>query len=417
MKYVPLLAGVNKQGCGWLLTLLLTLTACSQPATTVPQLTIQPGPLVHHVKAEGELFAVNSISINAPVSDGGPRFIASLAPDYSQVKPGDVVVRFEARQLLRSKREATQELAGVDADLTAKQQQQQADQTKLQLDQQLVRQEFGFADQFNIDDIQIRSRLEILDSLQNKEFLQEKQHYLGWQEQSFDERIRGELDLLQLKTNQQQSLIDQADSGLNSLEIKSPHRGMLLFDTNWRGEKPTLGQMVFSGEKIGSIPDLSLQQLKLFIIEQEAVGIQPGQKVSFALATEPSRQLSGKVVAVSGSAQSRERRDPRKFIEVTVAPDTQQADFIPGNKVTARILISEKSSVLAVPLQAIFNNQQHTFVWKADGDDFIPQPITLGSKSLTHAEVLTGLAASDRIALLDVAASNTSNQPTRTKAR
>ncbi|HAW91658.1 MULTISPECIES: efflux RND transporter periplasmic adaptor subunit [unclassified Arsukibacterium] len=380
---------------------LLVLSGCAEPELQVPVYKVAPATLVHKVHTEGELFAVNSVTINAPRNVQGPRFIASLAREYTRVEPGDVVVTFDATQLERSQRKASSSLSSVLADEQQKLAEQNNEQKGLGLDQSLIAQEFRFADQFSIDDVQIRSKLEILDSMQNKEYLGEKKQYLGWQEQSFSQRSSGELELLQLQRGQQQSLLQQAETGLAALEVKAPHAGILLFDTNWRGEKPEVGGMVFPGFKIGSIPDLSLQHLKLQVIEQEAIGLAAEQRVTFYLAAWPDTVLNGKIVSVGAIAQSRERRDPRKYIEVIVAPEQQDPRFMPGIKAIATLWVNEKPEILKVPLQAIFSEQQQLYVYKRNGSTFVRQPISLGSKSLSHAEISSGIAAGDEIALVN----------------
>ncbi len=380
---------------------LVVMAGCSEPALQVPVYQVAPDTLVHKIHTEGELFAVNSVTISAPRNVQGPRFIASLAREYSRVEPGDVVVTFDATQLERSQRKANSSLSSVQADEQQKLAEQQNEQTALGLDQNLIAQEFNFADRFSIDDVQIRSKLEILDSMQNKEYLGEKKQYLGWQEQSFSQRSSGELELLQLQRGQQQSLLEQAESGLAALEVKAPHAGILLFDTNWRGEKPEVGGMVFPGSKIGSIPDLSLQHLKLQVVEQEAIGLAAGQRVTFYLAAWPDKVLNGSIVSVAAVAQSRERRDPRKYIEVIVAPEQQDPNFMPGIKVIATLWVNEKPEILKVPLQAIFSEQQQLYVYKRNGSSFVKQPISIGSKSLSHAEISTGINAGDEIALIN----------------
>lgn len=384
-----------------LAVLSILLASCDESITSVPTFELNQQRLQHQVSAEGELFAVNAVSIHAPASRG-PRFIFEILPEFSEVTPGQQVVTFDATQLLREKREAGNALAGVAADKSKKLTDQQGDLLKLGLDQQLVKREFNFADKFNIDDVQIRSRLEILDSMQNKEFLADKQHYLGWQQQSFQQKSQGELELLQLQQDQQQSLLSQAESGLNALEIKAPHKGILLFETNWRGEKPEVGRMVFPGDKIGSIPDLSLQHIKLQVIEQEAKGLAAGQQVHFVMAADPGEPLTGKVLTVSQVGRSRERRDPRKYIDVVVEPSVQHPAFMPGKKIRATIEVNSRDDVLQVPLQAIFAAEQQSYVWKQQGNSFEKQTITIGEKTLTHAEVLTGLSVEDRIALIDI---------------
>ncbi|MCB5227337.1 hypothetical protein JAO78_010980 [Alishewanella sp. 16-MA] len=379
---------------------LLLLSGCSETDENAALLTLQSSTLEHRIQAEGELFAVNAISINAPQSTRGPRFIAEITPEYSSVSPGDLVIRFDATQLERSRRDASNALSGVLADQDFKGTQQQAELSTIGLDQRLVQQEFAFADRFSIDDIQIRSRLEILDSMQNKEFLGEKQSYLDWQQQSFANRSQGELDLLQLQKGQQQSLLTQAETGLAALEIRAQHKGILLYDSNWRGEKPEVGRMVFPGEKLGSIPDLSLQHVKLLIIEQESVGLAVDQPVFFRLTARPEQVLEGRIQSVGQVAQSRERRDPRRYIEVIVAPSAQQDFFLPGAKVRAEILANTLPEVLALPLQAIFSDEKGQYVWQQRGGSLQRQAVSLGAKSLTHAEIIEGLSAGDRISLL-----------------
>ncbi len=64
--------------------------------------------------------------------------------------------------------------------------------------------------------------------------------------------------------------------------------------------------------------------------------------------------------------------------------------------------MQEKAAVLQVPLQALFSKQQQLFVWKATAAGFVPQQVQVGAKSLTHAEIISGLTTADQVALLDV---------------
>lgn len=379
----------------------LLLLACQAEQQQTPVLELKPQHFQHRVQAEGELFAVNAISINAPQSRG-PRLIAEIQPEYTQLKKGDLVVRFDPRQLQREQRNADHALATVQAELAQQQVEQNSELGTIALSQALVSQEFGFAEQFSIDDVQIRSRLEILDSMQNKAYLGEKQNFYNWQEHSFTDKAQGELDLLQLRQQQQQTLRQVASDGLQALEVRAPYDGILVLDTDWRGQKADVGSMVFPGRRIGSLPDLSLQHLKLFVIEHEASGLASGQQVEFQLASHPSQRFQGEVVHVNQVAQSRQRRDPRRYIEVTVAPTEQSELFLPGSRVKATIQLDQAEQQLLVPLQAIFAERNQLYVWRKNGRSFEKQTIDIGKKSLTHAEVLSGLKVGDQIALVDV---------------
>ncbi|MCH8537565.1 MAG: efflux RND transporter periplasmic adaptor subunit [Alkalimonas sp.] len=386
----------------WLtIAICLLLTACQTEQQQTPSLELQPQPFQHRVQAEGELFAVNAVSINAPQSRG-PRLIAEIQAEYTQLQEGDLVVRFDPRQLQREQRNADHALATVQAELAQQQVEQNSELGTIALSLALVSQEFGFADQFSIDDVQIRSRLEILDSLQNKAYLEEKQNFFNWQEHSFTDKAQGQLDLLQLRQQQQQTLRQVASDGLEALEVRAPYDGILVLDADWRGQKAEVGSMVFPGQRIGSLPDLSLQHLKLYVIEHEASGLRSGQQVTFQLAAQPGQQFAGEVIQVSQVAQSRQRRDPRRYIEVTVAPAQQSELFLPGSRVKASIMLNQAEQQLLIPLQAIFAEQNQLYVWRKNGRTFEKQIIEIGHKSLTHAVVIQGLSPGDHIALIDL---------------
>ncbi len=383
-----------------LLLAMLALHGCEQADTAVPLYPLQAADFQHTVRAGGSLFAVKSKQINAPLGQSGPGYIAYIAPEYSMLKPGDVVIRFEGQALLDKKSAASYLQRGLQFDLGSSKFSQQTEQQQLGLQQALVGTEFNFADRFAIDDITIRSRLEILDSLQNKDYLAERKRFLTWQQDNMAQRFAGESGLLEQQLAEQQRQLNEADAGLQALELRAPHAGMLVLETDWNGEKPAVGKMIFPGAKVASLPDLSLQQLKLQVAEAEAAGLAAGQTVSFIVLTRASEQLSGKVLSVGNNARSTSRRDPRKYIEVIVAPDQQMDWFVPGSRVNAVIEVSRQQQVLAVPQQAVFSEKTQSYVWKWQDGRFSRQPVKLGARGLHQVVVADGLVAGDQIALV-----------------
>lgn len=376
------------------------LTGCEDSTTEVPLLRLSASDFTHQVRADGSLYAVKSKQISAPVNQRGPGYIAYIAPEYSMLKPGDVVIRFEGQALLDKKSAASYLQRGLQFDLGSSKFSQQTEQQQLELQQTLVGTEFKFVDRFAIDDITIRSRLEILDSLQNKDYLAERKRFLTWQQDNMAQRFAGESGLLEQRLTEHQRQLDEADAGLQALELRAPHAGMLVLEADWNGEKPAVGKMIFPGSKVASLPDLSQQQLKLQVAEAEAAGLAAGQTVSFIVLTRASEQLSGKVLSVGNNARSTSRRDPRKYIEVIVAPDQQLDWFVPGSRVNAVIDVSRQQQVLAVPVQAVFSENSESYVWKWQDGRFSRQSVKLGHRGLHQVVVADGLVAGDQIALV-----------------
>ena len=184
-------------------------------------------------------------------------------------------------------------------------------------------------------------------------------------------------------------------------------RVLLIYEKNNRGEKPSIGQTVFPGSVIAKIPDLTAMQAKLLVIDKYAIGLKEGVHVNLQLDANPEVKITGTVTAVSGFPRSIARGNPIKYYEVTVAiNNTDDVDLLPGQKVSAEILVEEYESKLSVPLQAIHNDQGEVFVYVENNGALEKRAITLGVKSLYVAEVLTGLDTGDKVLLSEPEVNN-----------
>ena len=187
---------------------------------------------------------------------------------------------------------------------------------------------------------------------------------------------------------------------MDTLEIRAPYDGMLVYESNWRGEKPAIGETVFPGRPIAKIPDMSAMQAKGFVLDKEAIDLAPGLPVSITLDAYPDQVFHGKVKEVAGFSRTISRNNPTKYFEVTVSLDDQSSRLLtPGRKLHASIKVSEGETRLTLPTQAIYSDQGVNFVFKQQGDQFVRQRIAVGQKNLFMVEVTEGLTEGDVIAL------------------
>lgn len=352
------------------------------------------------ISAKGELFAAKATALTTPMSNHGFQVISWLAPEFSLVKKGDVVARFDAEGMQIQKRDKLNELAVTNQDIYQKQGNLDNQLSAINHDIGMVGQEFEFAEQFTIDDVRIRSKLEILDQMQNTEYLASRKDYLDWKNGSFSKSSQGDMGLLQMKQQRAQSKIEQLDSSLSQLEVKAPHDGLLVYKADWRGEKPKEGQTMWPGHKLGELPDINEMKIRLHVRENEATGLAEGNKVKFALNAFLGEMQTGVVESVAKFPKSINRGDPQKFYEVIVTIDKQVVErFMPGRKLQATIIVEQLTDSIIVPLQSVFSEQNSAFVYVKDGNKFKKQQVTLGKSSISHVEVLDGLTEGELIAL------------------
>ncbi|MBT1065855.1 efflux RND transporter periplasmic adaptor subunit [Bowmanella sp. Y26] len=381
----------------------LLLVACSEESNQIPLYEAQRQTLSVIVPASGELFAAKSEALTAPAFRNGPQSLAWLAPEFSQVKKGDVIARFDGESLSVRAQQFEHKIALSNLDIHEKDAELTTEGEAIGQDIELVGEEKEFAEQFAIDDVQIRSKLEILESLQNKEYLTAKQGYLHWKDDSFKQSSAGELGLLSMQKSQHQQRLSSFTSSLELLEVRAPHDGTLVYYADWSGQKPSVGQTMWPGSKIATLPDLSLVKAKLFVLESEALDLAAGQSVSLYLVARPQTELLGEVEAVAPMPSSIRRNDPQKYYEVTVNLAKQDPELlVPGRKVEARINVLNQPDSLVVPLQSLFNQQNSYQVFRKEGSDFTAVPVQVGRTSLSHAQILSGLEEGDEVALINI---------------
>ncbi|MGS2719564.1 efflux RND transporter periplasmic adaptor subunit [Paraglaciecola aestuariivivens] len=374
------------------------LLACSEaPQSTVPLYQVKAESFSIAIPAVGELEAALAEKIITP--GRSPMTIEWLAEENTWVKKGQVVARFDAEQLLLDSREEELAMMLLDMDMRKQNAQEVQQQNELNSEKVLVAKEFGFVDRFAIDDLRLYSKIEIIDTLSNRDYLGAKEEFIEWKEDSIDERNKSALEVLDIKKGGHQAKYQQHQTALAQTEVVAPYDGLLIYEKNWRGEKASVGQTVFPGSNIAKIPNLDKMQAKLYVLDKNAINLAVGQKVKLSLDAYPEEQLTGEVLAVSGFSRTIKRGNPTKYFELQVGLDQQSKRLQPGAKVTASIQVKQAQEKIVIPIQAIFNQQNQNYVYRQQGQDFVVQSVTTADKNLHFVEVIDGLSADDVIAL------------------
>ena len=374
------------------------LVGCTEAEqASVPIYTVQSQPLVIEIPGFGELDATQAQLINSPGRQ--PMVIDWIAEENSLVKKGDLVVRFDSERLSLESREEELEMLLIDQDIEAKHAEKVEQKTALQSDKALIGKEFEFVDAFAIDDLRLYSKLEIIDTLSNRDYLGAKDAFIEWKTDSIGERIQSSVDVLDIRKGGHAKKFERHTQALNSLEVRAPYDGLLVYQKNWRGEKASVGKTIFSGDVIAKIPNLSQMQAVINVLDKDAIGLSAGQKATVTLESAPDLIINGQVKSVSGFSRTIQRGNPTKYFDVIVSLDTNQQQLKPGNKVSANITVKDAGQTLLIPLQAIFTDQSSNYIYVKQGREFEKRTIETGDKNLHFIEVKSGLAEGERIAL------------------
>ena len=318
------------QVCQWALCLtgyaigIAFLFACSkQPSDQILAMRVERSPFRFEIPAKGELVSAQEIPINAPRGNRGSLTLAWLKEENSQVNKGEIVARFDGSEhILQRERSAIEmeknQLSKENTERSLAQNQFSVEQEVI-----VVNEEMQVAERFTIDDLMVYSKNEIVDQMLNKDYLAAKQDYLDWRKDFQMTQSDAQLELLNAQGKVHQEAIELHDSALANLEVTAPQNGILVYSKNWRGEKIRVGQSLWPGSKIASIPSLEALRANLYVLEAEAAGLEVGQQVNLILDAFPDRHIGGEVTSVANIAAPRTADSPVKYFEVAVKFSSQ----------------------------------------------------------------------------------------------
>lgn len=376
----------------------LLLAACDDEKSSIPTFTLEQRAFFVEMKAMGEVEAAKAQRIMTPGRQ--PMVIEWMAPENSMVKQGDVIARFDGEQIRMDSREELLEMQMIEQDIAQSIAQQNKQVNEIQSEQGFVAHEFDFVNRFAIDDVRVYSKLEIIETLQNRDFLQAKDQFLDWKEGSVVEQTDSAKAVLDIRRDGHEVKYNRHKEALSQLEVYAPYDGLLTYEKDRRGEKPSVGQTVFPGRPIAKIPNLDEMQARVYVLSRDAISLEPGLPVSFSLDAFPDQQHTGTVKEIGGFPRSIERGSPVTYYEVVVALDEQRSGIMkPGSKLSATIRAELSAQALLVPLQALEHDLEASYVHVKTLTGWEQRAVETGEKNLYFVEILNGIEAGDVVAL------------------
>ena len=377
-------------------------TRAGAPADSVPSLRVERGPFRHVVTAEGLLEAVESTPVTVPKSSRRSYTIAWVAPDASRVKEGDVVVRFERTELESELEDGRADLGVAEQRLDKEQQLTSSALRNLDRDIEMARARLAAAREFRPKDAELFSRNDIITGEIDAGLAERRAEHSTTARRRKEAEAERDLELLLIERRKAENDIERAEEGLSATEVRAPHDGILLLERNWRGEVVRAGQSVWQGQKLASIPDLSTMKAEVHVLEADAGGLEAGRRARLLVEAHPEKEFEAVIARVDDLARPRVPGSPVQYFGVTL--DLRRTDpelMKPGQRVRAELELLELEEVIAIPRQAVFQQDGETVAWVLRGAGLESVPIELGEGTPGRVVVRSGLEEGDRIALRD----------------
>jgi HlyD family secretion protein len=430
-------AGRGKSRKKWLLLALLAAAAAVALAASrqamkvegaaVPSVQVQQGEFVISLNLKGgELEAVKAENIVAPQVRGQLK-IVELFPEGEQADIGDLLVQFEQTEFQKRLVDAQQQLESAQADLEKTLATQKAEIARLEgaiKDQeanlrlaQLQVERMAFEATIEKEKAQIEARKAELSHRQATEKLETQKIVDG-----------AEVKKRELEISRCQRELDKAKRDLEGTTIKAAKPGLVVYGKTWRGERPEkirVGDEVWGGVNVISLPDLTRMQVKTAVNEVDVDKLQKGQPAFIKLDALPEPTFNGKITSIASLGREKEGEKNVKVFDLVLEIEEQDSRLKPGMTATSQVVVetipprpqAKPDSVrqpgaeevaatsmplpLFVPLDAVFEKEGKTVVYRMNNGKPEAREVKLGKKNENYVIIEEGLSPDDRIALRD----------------
>jgi HlyD family secretion protein len=354
------------------------------------------------VDATGVLRATSVRNFGAPAefSNYWQFQIVSLIPEGKRVKPGDLLVTFDAQKINDDLQKFQNEL-----DQAAK----ELDRTRVQID--LERQELNARlaeaenrfeksklKQEGVSTAIISERQIQLDNLaleQARQQVEALKARIEWHTKASEasyrvivsKRLRAENKVLEIKR------------GLEGFQVKADRDGVAVYNLKWNGERYQVGEACWSGLPLIQIPDLNTILVEGFVPEVDIGKLKLGQRAEITIDAFPGRSYTGRVSNIGTLVRAKAWDIPNKVLEIQIALDRLDTGIMrPAMSVKARVERGTLSNVIAVPLKAVRTTSAGSFVKLKTDAGWRDQKVEVGESNGTDAVILQGLKPGDLVA-------------------
>ena len=374
-------------------------------AVDVPTTAVVRGEFIDYMQVRGEVKAVRSIPVTAP-SSAGELQILELAKPGTNVKKGDVVVRFDPVPVQRTHAEkrselkqAEEEIGKTEAQYRIQEQQAQTDLTKARYDVQ--RAELDAVTHEFLPAIEVEQKKVALASAREK--VREAERKL----KALHDITRAEIASKRQKRDKARLDVQQAERQLGALQLVAPVDGVVSIMVNWRACCPPpefkAGDRAWPGQIIADVPDLSTLRVTARLEEAQRGRMQPGQRVVVRADAVPDRELTGRIADISTLARvDFSNWPPQRNFDLVVQLDEMDPRLRPGMNTAVRVAVDRVADAILIPARAVFekNGRSVAYVARPRGrwEERVVQIARRGQEQLV---VRDGVRPDERVALKD----------------
>ncbi|SKA18347.1 efflux RND transporter periplasmic adaptor subunit [Novilysobacter spongiicola] len=379
------------------------LAGCGDDVAPPTVETVTRVPLVLDVIGEGPLQSAKATPLLVPGQGWAQRQLVWMRDEGSRVEEGEVLARFSTERGELDLAEARVDLERNALARAAKQAELTTGQGRVAVDLSKVAMDLSIAERYAGADLSTMARNDVLDAIQDVDYLGAKRDTLRWKQGQSSERGAAELAVLDAQRATVAIEAERSRKDLEALELRAPHAGVMMLTADWSGEKPTIGSSLRPGSELGRLPDTSTLEVELAMPQIQAQGVAVGNMVELSPVGRPGQQVTSTISWVASAAKVMSRNSPVKYLTMKATVPAEAArkhGWVPGQKLRARVVLFE-GQAMSVANIALRSEAGRHYVQVRGGEGFARRQVEIGVRGSARSQVLEGLSPGDEVLLVD----------------
>lgn len=196
-----------------------------------------------------------------------------------------------------------------------------------------------------------------------------------------------------------QSQVKQAQANLRSAQIQmeytnivAPIGGVVADVSTQVGETVAAS---LAAPTFVTIIDLDRLEVWAYVDETDIGRIEIGQRAVFTVDTYPEDEFEGIVTAIRPKAEI--QNGVVNYVTVIEISGARGRTLRPEMTTTVNVMLERRENVLAVPSAALRRDRDGTYVFLSRSGASVRQPVRIGYRGRSYAEVIEGLSEGDTI--------------------
>jgi HlyD family secretion protein len=357
-------------------------------------------PLV--TTAPGIIEAAKSVSVGPPKIPNEHRFkLARMVDEGKEVSEGDFLLEFDGSDINRRLRDETANYQRVQEEYQKKRSDFDIQMRDLKLQLEQAKSDYEKLENKLGRQADLESAITIAETQIRRDAAKDKVRLLEDKIKNLAES--GRLDL-QISTSNQKHYKNHMDvllDALDSLTVRAPVAGVVIYKRDWNNEARQIGSNVFILDTVIELPDLSTLRAKVMVDEIDAGKVHVGQDVQVSVDAVQGKVFKGKVAMLSTILKQAAYDRPQRIAEayVSLDSDTGLKAVRPGMSTRAMIQVGQYPKVIVIPMSSIEEREGRSFVqvWDAKKRGFESREVQLLTNDGMSAVIKSGLEANERI--------------------